>query len=87
MKSPIIKLLLGLLVAVAICTPTLAGPDPIPPENVAVVNGKPITRKALEREFKLLKDRSARQGRQISDVQVPLIQREILESMIKQELL
>jgi len=87
MKLPIFKLFLVLLVAVAVCTSALAGQDPIPPENAAVVNGKSITRKALEREVKLLKNRAASQGRQIPDVQIPLIQREILENMIKQVLL
>jgi peptidyl-prolyl cis-trans isomerase C len=87
MKSEVFKVFLGLLLAVAAAAPGFAQSESAAPETAAMVNGKPITRKALDREVKLFRGRSEREGRPITDLQVPILQRRILDHMIDQELL
>jgi peptidyl-prolyl cis-trans isomerase C len=58
-----------------------------PDDKMAVINGMVITRKELNREITIFKDRLARAGNQISDIQLEAIKPKILESLIEQELL
>ena len=67
--------------------PASAGTTGSPDDKMAVVNGTVITRKELNREIKIFKDRLARSGDQISDIQLEAIKSKILESLIEQELL
>jgi peptidyl-prolyl cis-trans isomerase C len=56
-------------------------------DKAATVNGSVIPKQTLEREVRLFTDRMVRQGRQVPDVQVPVLRNEILDSLIDQELL
>jgi len=56
-------------------------------DEAATVNGTVISKQTLEREVRLFTDRMVRQGRQVPDVQVPVLRNEILDSLIDQELL
>lgn len=56
-------------------------------EKVADVNGTAITHRELNREIKIFKDRLARRGDQISDIQLEAVKPKILESLVEQELL
>ena len=67
--------------------PAWAGTTVSPDDKMAVVNGTVITRKELNREIKIFKDRLAKSGNQISDIQLEAIKPKILESLIEQELL
>ncbi len=67
--------------------PAWAGATESPDDKMAVVNGTVITRKELNREIKIFKDRLAKSGNQISDIQLEAIKPKILESLIEQELL
>ena len=64
-----------------------ASPEKTSPDKAATVNGTVIPKQTLEREVKLFTDRMVRQGRQVPDVQVPVLRNEILDSLIDQELL
>lgn len=60
---------------------------PKPPDNVAVVNGVAITRNAFESEFKAATERMAATGQQLSGVQSMMMRKQIVESLINEELL
>ena len=64
-----------------------ASPEKTSPDKAATVNGSVIPKQTLEREVRLFTDRMVRQGRQVPDVQVPVLRNEILDSLIDQELL
>jgi len=76
-------ILLFLVFYVPAWADTTASPD----DKMAVVNGTVITRKELNREIKIFKDRLAKSGNQIPDIQLEAIKPKILESLVEQELL
>jgi len=76
-----------LLVAAAPAGAQKASPEKTSPDKAATVNGTVIPKQTLEREVRLFTDRMVRQGRQVPDVQVPVLRNEILDSLIDQELL
>jgi len=67
--------------------PAWAGTTALPDDKIAVANGTVITSKELNREIKIFKERLARSGNQISDIQLEAVKPKILESLIEQELL
>lgn len=56
-------------------------------QKAAVVNDTVITKQAFEREVEIFTARMEREGRTISQLQIPVIRSEILDNMIDQELL
>ena len=76
-----------LLVAAGPAGAQKASPEKTSPDKAATVNGSVIPKQTLEREVRLFTDRMVRQGRQVPDVQVPVLRNEILDSLIDQELL
>ena len=79
----IVVVLLFLVFYITAWADTTASPD----DKMAVVNGTVITRKELNREIKIFKDRLTRSGNQIPDIQLEAIKPKILESLVEQELL
>jgi len=55
--------------------------------KAAIVNDTVITKQAFEREVEIFTERMQREGRQIGQLQIPMIRSEILDNMIDQELL
>ncbi len=80
-------LVMFLLLAVGPASAQKASPEKTSPDKAATVNGSVIPKQTLEREVRLFTDRMVRQGRQVPDVQVPVLRNEILDSLIDQELL
>jgi peptidyl-prolyl cis-trans isomerase C len=76
-----------LLVAAGPAVAQKASPEKTSSDKAATVNGSVIPKQTLEREVRLFTDRMVRQGRQVPDVQVPVLRNEILDSLIDQELL
>ena len=76
-----------LLVAAGPAGAQKASPEKTSSDKAATVNGSVIPKQTLEREVRLFTDRMVRQGRQVPDVQVPVLRNEILDSLIDQELL
>lgn len=56
-------------------------------EKVATVNGTAISREAYDREVKLYQQRAARDGRQLPELQLQMVKKQILDRMIETELL
>ena len=78
----------AVLAAIIMAVNSLADePTQTPPENAASVNGSMISRKSLDREFEMFKGRMSQQGRTIPEMQIPMVQKQILSSMVDQELL
>jgi len=80
-------LVMILLLAVGPAGAQKASTEKTSPDKAATVNGTVIPRQTLDREVKLFTDRMVRQGRQVPDLQVPVLRNEILDSLIDQELL
>jgi peptidyl-prolyl cis-trans isomerase C len=68
-------------------TAGLAVAQNTPSDKVAIVNGTAISSSDLDREVKLWSERMASQGRQLPPTQLPAVRKQILESLISQELL
>lgn len=83
----------GFLAFVVVCL--LAGSTTVlaeeaktkPPENIAVVNGIPITMTTFEVELQAAMERLARSGQPPSGVQGMMLRQQIVESLINEELL
>jgi peptidyl-prolyl cis-trans isomerase C len=56
-------------------------------ENIAVVNGKGISRKDFEKEIGAMRQRMMMQGQQVDETQLAEIQKNLLEMLINRELL
>ena len=79
-----IALLFGALLVSSI---VMAQSKDTPPDQVATVNGSVITRKVFDREIKLLEERAAREGRQLSDEQLTAAKSKVLDRLVESELL
>jgi len=79
---------IAVLIALVLFPGILPAQTPQPDsDKAAIVNGTVITLKTFDHEVKILMDRMAREGRQVQDAQVTAIKKEILDSLIAQELL
>ena len=56
-------------------------------DKIAVVNGVVITRGQYDREVTLQRERVTRQGRKVSDAQLPALGNQVLEGLIEREVL
>ncbi len=87
MQSRSVFSIVVILLFLVFYIPAWAGTTASPDDKMAVVNDTVITRKELNREITIFKDRLARSGNQIPDIQLEVIKPKILESLIEQELL
>ena len=56
-------------------------------DKIAVVNGVVITRSQYDREVKIQRERVTRQGRKVTDDQLPALKNQVLEGLIEREIL
>ena len=80
-------LIIPILLLAPFCISVSAGRAESLDDKLAVVNDTVITRRELNKEINIFKDRLAKSGDKISDIQLEVIKAKILESLIEQELL
>ena len=56
-------------------------------DKIAMVNGVVITRSQYDREVKIQRERVTRQGRKVTDDQLPVLKNQVLEGLIEREIL
>lgn len=73
---------------IALFTLPAAGQQPTPaPENVATVNGTPITKKTYDQEYQMILSQMQQRGRKIEDSQLDAFKKDVLDQVIGSELL
>ena len=77
--AKVLTLLLGMF-----CTAWAEGSHA---EDIAYVNGNPITQKELDREFNRIRMQAADRGQVIDAAEIPKIKTKVLESLINREVL
>lgn len=81
------KTMAVVVMAVAVALP-LAAAEPTPSgDNVAMVNGKAITRQEMNLEINRFREHLTSMGRPLPDAQLPGLQKDVLEELITTELL
>ena len=82
-----VYLITAILVMMILSIPVMAADKKTADDQVAVVNGVTISRAQFDKELTVHLQRVARQGGQVSDEQMEMLKKDILEGLIEREVL